>query len=465
MALKQATVSNISQAAQPHAKLADRLRSYLSTTPGQLTGALVTCVFATLIAAFCAYYAYSDVRHAVQTVGRDTVPSIVAAEHINATLADANANVANALLTKEPETGPSWKAYRDDMKKVQDQLITATQNITYGDEERKPIFTMMAKIGEYEYAVGKARAKLSGDFTNDFLIANRSMRESILPAGAALDQANFSHLDETYKVHRAYAWLHKSLLFIFLATMAVVLVAAQLFLFRKTHRLVNPGIAIATVMLLAFALYAVTTLDTVENTLISAKQDAFDSIHALWKARAVAYDANADESLYLLYHGDKDNQAKATSDFKGKAALLSDIAPQDALVLDSRGEKFGGFLGAELANITFAGEKEAATQTLKEWAAYIRIDGDIRRLEQQGGHNEAIALNIGTKPGQSNWQFDKFDKALGATLDINQKEFDQKISSAFLRLSVFPYVLAAWIVVVIAASIVGMKPRLDEYRF
>ena len=32
----------------------------------------------------------------------------------------------------------------------------------------------------------------------------------------------------------------------------------------------------------------------------AAKQDAFDSILALSKARAVSYDANADESRYLL---------------------------------------------------------------------------------------------------------------------------------------------------------------------
>lgn len=465
MALQVATAGNITQAPQPGIRLKDRLRSYLSTTPGQLMGALATCILATLIAAVCAYYAYSDVRHAVQTVGRDTVPSIVAAEHINATLADANANVVNALLTKEAETGPSWKTYRDEMRQVQDQLITATQNITYGDAERKPIFTMMTRIGEYEYTVGKARAKLSSDSTADFLAANRNMRDVILPAGAALDQANFSHLDETYIAHRAHAWVQKSLFYLFMAIMAGVLVATQLFLFRRTHRLVNPGILAATVLLIAFALYAAGTLGTVEDTLVSAKQDAFDSIHALWKARATAFDANADESLYLLYHGDKENQAKATSDFKAKAALLSDVAPEEALVLNSAGKRFGGFLGAELANITFEGEKEAATQALKEWAGYTRIDGDIRLLEQQGEHQKAIELNIGTKQGQSNWQFDRFNKALGETLDINQKEFDQKIASAFSRLNVFPYVLVVWLVAVIAASIVGMKPRLDEYRF
>ncbi|HAM50441.1 MAG TPA: hypothetical protein DCP92_06990 [Nitrospiraceae bacterium] len=144
---------------------------------------------------------------------------------------------------------------------------------------------------------------------------------------------------------------------------------------------------------------------------------------------------------------------------------MTDIAPQDALAVNSTGKSFGGFLGVELSNITFKGEKEAANDTLKEWAEYIRIDGNIRQLEQQGKFKEALELNIGTKPGQSNWQFDRFDKALGSTLDINQKEFDQKISYAFSRLNIFPYVLAVWLIAVIIASVIGMKPRLDEYRF
>jgi hypothetical protein len=463
-AIKAATASTL-QMSHSRTTIVAHLQSYLMTTPGQLIGTLVLSIFSSLIMAICAYFAYSDLRQAVQTLGRDTVPSIVAAEHINATLADANANVMNALLTREPETGPSWKTYRDEMKQVQDQLITAAQNITYGDEERKPIFAMMTKIGEYEYAVGKARAKLSGDFINDYFVANKNMHEFILPASAALDQANFSHLDGNYKAHRSHAWMGKLLLYVFMLISVGVLVVTQLFLFRKTHRFINPGLSAATVMLVIFSLYAVTTLGTVEKTLISAKQDAFDSIHALWKARATAYDANADESLYLLYHGDKDNQAKATSDFRSKAAQLTDIAPQDALAVNSTGKSFGGFLGVELSNITFKGEKEAANDTLKEWAEYIRIDGNIRQLEQQGKFKEALELNIGTKPGQSNWQFDRFDKALGATLDINQKEFDQKISYAFSRLNIFPYVLAVWLIAVIIASVIGMKPRLDEYRF
>jgi hypothetical protein len=217
----------------------------------------------------------------------------------------------------------------------------------------------------------------------------------------------------------------------------------------------------ATVILLFFSLYATIVFRATDADLKTAKADAFDSVHALSKARAVAYDGNADESMYLLFHGNADAQTKLTADFQTKAAKLTDIDPQTAL----KAQKFGGYLGTELSNITFPGEREAATDTLRQWAEYIRIDGQIRDWEKQGRHQEAVLLNVGTKPGQSNWQFDKFDKALGRTLEINKTEFNNHIDSAFGRLAIFPYVLAACTIASIIAIILGMKARLNEYRF
>jgi len=140
---------------------------------------------------------------------------------------------------------------------------------------------------------------------------------------------------------------------------------------------------------------------------------------------------------------------------------LTDIDPQQALYV----KKFGGFLGEELANITFKGEHESAISALENWAEYIKIDGNIRNLENQGKHNEAIALHIGNNPGESNWQFAKFDKALGETLDINQKQFDSNIKSAFDTLNPFPVILVIALILIVSLSVFGIKERLDEYRF
>jgi len=445
--------------------LLENLTMYLKTTPGKLAAAMLLCIVGTSFLGMVAYHSYANLRGAVQTVGRDTVPSIIAAEHINATLADANANAMNALLVKEQDNGMYWKVYRDEMNQVHDELITAAQNITYGDEERKPIFTIMARLGDYESLIGKAKGRPINEVMNDFTTANKIMRQEILPASLALDQANFAHLDAVYKTH--HSGFGMSVLFFWMAVglLLAILGATQLYLYRTTHRMLNLGLVVATVIVLGFSLYTNSLLKTTEASLVVAKQDAFDSVHALWKARAIAYDGNADESLFLIYHGNVDAQTKSTADFKAKAGKITDIEPQTAVKKVMASQKFGGLLGEELANITFKGEGEAALETLKGWAEYIRIDGAIRELEKQGRYTEALQMDIGTKPGQSNWAFAQFDKALDQTLAINQAQFDNGISTAFGKLNVFPYMLAVCIVLIIVASIVGIKVRFDEYRF
>jgi len=450
---------------QPNLSLQEKWSQQLKTVPGRLKFSRAAAIAAALLFAVLAYVSYIDLREAVQTIGRDTVPSIIAAEKVRATLADANANAVNFFLANEADDGPSWSAYRREMDEVQDNLIVAAQNITYGDEERQPIRTMMMQLAAYERLIGQARAHRQGDFHSDLDAAEQLMRDKILTAASALDKANFDHLTATYTAHRASfsgkvapAIAGGVLLF-------VLLFSTQLFLAQRTRRTLNPGLVIATAVLIVCALYAVSIFPKVENSLVTAKEDAFDSIHALWRARATAFDANADESFYLLDHGNDGKQAVWTKKFYDKTTLLSAGDPDRMLVYAQQGKRFNGYLGDELANITFPGEKEAAMQTMRAWACYLDIDQQIRHLEASGKYKEALALNVGTQPGDSNWAFAQFDDALGKTLDVNQHAFDNEIAHAFDLLSHFVYALIATVVVIIAAIVIGIKPRLDEYRF
>jgi hypothetical protein len=450
---------------KPNLSLQEKWSQQLATVPGRLKFSRAATIAAALLFAALAYVSYTDLRQAVQTIGRDTVPSIIAAEKVRATLADANANAVNFFLANETDDGPSWIAYRREMDDVQDNLIVAAQNITYGEEERQPIREMMTQLAVYERLIGQARAHRQGDFHPDLEAAEQVMRDKILAAAFALDKANFDHLSATYTAHRssfggkvAPAIAGGVLLF-------ALLFATQLFLAQRTRRTLNPGLAVATAALIVCALYAVAIFPKVENSLVTAKEDAFDSIHALWRARATAFDANADESFYLLDHGKDDKQLGWTKKFNDKAALLSAGDPDKAWRYAQHGTRFNGYLGDELANITFPGEKDAAMQTMKAWVTYMDIDQQIRQLETTGKYKDALALDIGTQPGDSNWAFAQFDDALMKTLDINQRAFDSEIAHAFSLLSHFVYALVAAVVIIIAAIVVGIKPRLDEYRF
>lgn len=442
-----------------------RTSSYLRTTPGRMASGLVAGIIGALLIAFNGLGAYHDVRDAVQTLGRDTVPSIVAAEKIRFVLADAHASAMNAVLLHEVEGGPSGQAFRNNMNLAHTELLTAAKNITYGDEEQRPIAAIMTALGAYERLLGQAQAKGGEAALADLGAANLLMQKTILPATVALDQANFDHLTTTFQRHRAgFALALAPFIACSLLTLAALL-AAQWYVKRRTRRTFNAGLLAATVMLGLTLLYCTSALNGVEKKLVSAKGDAFDSIHALSKARALAYEANADESLLLIYRGHPQAQAQATADYALRTRQIMAIAPAQVASAIVSKAPFSGLLGAELSNITYPGEEAAALRTLKAWGNYMEIDQQIRTLEGAGHFAEAQALTLGKQTGQSDWAFEAFDKALGDTIAINQDAFEHQIAQAFADLTRIPYILLAAVLASIAASIAGMKPRLDEYRF
>src|SRR5205807_1718177 len=138
------------------------------------------------------------------------------------------------------------------------------------------------------------------------------MSQSILPAADALDRANREALDRDYAaVTRSSRWL---LFLVFLAGAALlgVLVLVQVFLYRRMRRLVNPALAAATLLALVFLGYVLVSFLGQRAALRVAMKDCFESIHLLWQARAQAYDANGDESRWLL---DRQRAAEHEKDY------------------------------------------------------------------------------------------------------------------------------------------------------
>ena len=211
-----------------------------------------------------------------------------------------------------------------------------------------------------------------------------------------------------------------------------LLIVVQFNLMRRTRRLINPPLLGATVLLAIFGIYLLFVFGSASEQLRAAKQEFLDSIHALWKARAVAYDANAEESLYLLEGGALQTRHQEAF-FSKTTQLLAGPPPAEAIAQAASGrfKDIKGFIGVELNNITYPGEREAALELLRTYVDYVDIDRKIRDLERAGRHAEAVVLCVGTAPGQSDWAFQRFDKALLKVIEINEHFFQTQIASAF----------------------------------
>ena len=440
-------------------------RRNAAATPGRLRlffGAVCLSIFVLWLAAAGSI---ARTRQAIQTIGKDAVPSIVAAQQIRANMADMDASTANVFIGSGDNVLVK-NQYDADRAKANDNLILAAQNITYGDAERGPILTLTNDLETYSGLVKAARTKGRPYGIKDLRAASALMHGEMIPAADALDKANFDHLNDAYTAARASAAGRQIALYFFGALVLAVLLAAQVYLARRTHRLVSLPLALATVVLVGYVLWLSGALAYENEQLRATKADCFDSIHALWKAKSVAYDANGDESLYLLGLPPSE-EAVYDQSFHAKAAQLAGVPVTPALVASCEAgtvPTFPGDLGVELRNITFVGEHTAAVDTLRNWGAYMALDAQIRTLETTGHHAEAVALCTGTAPGQSDYAFGQFDDALDRTLGINQDHFDGTVARAFSGLRPLPIASALAALLIVLLTWLGIAPRLREYQ-
>lgn len=431
----------------------------LNTAPKKIKALLALCLIGTVFSLGTIFWGYSSTKSVVQTVGRDTVPQIIAARQIKATLANAHTNAMNAMATNEKLGGKFWSLYRKDLNTLHSQLIDSSKNITFGDEERIPLLTILSNISAYEFIGGGAVANGAEISVDQFMEANRLMQQKILPASTALDKANLAQLDSKYGKYIKNSNIVVLIMLIVGFIFLTILIGTQYYLFKQTHRVFNIGLLAATILFSANLIYSTSSLNSIKGDLYTAKHDAFDSLNALWNAKAIAYNAKALESLYLLHNGTGIVQTADTINFNLSAAkLCSDT--NNAL---SSG-KFEGYLKDVLNNITFKGEESAATTAVQQWVKYVEIDKQIRNLEYDSKHAEAIALNVGENEGQSNYIFTKFDAALTDIININTTNFEANINSAIKKLNIFPYITTAFLVFIISSCILGMRARIEEYK-
>jgi hypothetical protein len=300
------------------------------------------------------------------------------------------------------------------------------------------------------------------------------MHQHLLPAADGITGHTAALVDDRYARARSSTARWLAVVGGLGAILLATFVGLQLFLFRSYHRMFNPAVAVATVAAIVLIAVSVSTLVSSRENLRSVKKDAFDSILALERARAISHDANADESRYLL---DPARAGQYERAFAIKSAQLADLGIGDGVegydaalartlgtIHDGGKVTFGGYYGSALRNITFPGERAAADLTLHRYQAYELADRTIRRLNTTGNLDEAIRFCTSFDPGSSNGLFDAYDQALTAFTDINTKASTSLVRTGENDLSSRIWISPLLLLGIVALIPVGVRPRLAEYR-
>jgi hypothetical protein len=433
---------------------------------------------------------FGTISSGLGLIGNQAAPEVTASTGLYFHLNDMDAQVANVLLAGNAtglglDRQQALAIYASDRVQADQDLQQAAVVAGSRPSAERAVQTVLNGLGQYEalaaeamYLDGQAGAPAGRPPAAALALyrqATDEMRTSILPAASSLTSSNADALSSAYQTTRSRA-LTGVFWTVLLGVLALAaLIALQVYLALGHRRLLNLPLAAASVVVLVLTIAAAAALLGQANHLRVAKVEAFDSILALSQARAVSYNANADESRFLVDPGragfyqqgfltksDEIVDLPGVGIFQYDAALAQVV---DAYRSNHANVEFGGYLGAEFRNITFPGEQAAAWKTLLAYQVYERDDRHIRVLNADGNLRGAIGFDTSYATGQSNWAFTQYDDALVSVIDINQRAFNQAIQAGQQGVSgwtgVIPIGTAALVLLLV---LLGVRPRLAEYR-
>jgi hypothetical protein len=459
-----------------------------STPAGVRTRAASAVLAASCLAALTAAM-LGQLHGEFQAIGLQDAPEADATTGLYFSLNDMDAQAANVLLAGSDTAlaanrSQDLATYASDRATADKDLQQATVSEAGNAAAERELGVVLDRIGQYgtlaadallttqqaHSAAGRAPAAAAAYYEQ----ATSLMQTGILPVVGSLTTVSAARLDASYQGGRTASRAGIAWAVVLGVLLAAALIALQLHLAARFRRLVNPALAAATVLAIVFTAAMAARLYTESGHLNVAKQDAFDSIQALTLARAVSYDGNADESRYLV---DPGRAAQYQQSFLAKSQKVVDVGPVsidgydaalaadiDAYQRDNSVVRFGGYLGTELRNITFPGERQAAVAALLAFQRYQRDDRTLRALAAKNPA-AAVAYDTGTAASQSDGAFNQYDKALSSVIAINSSAFTAAVRSgqdgAVAWNLVFP---ALGLVLVAMLTFAGVRPRLAEYR-
>jgi tetratricopeptide (TPR) repeat protein len=411
-------------------------------------------------------------RTTTQQIGRDSAGSVLMSERWKDTVAGMDANAANELLAvvDGKQAKDAQKGYRDRYKTYVERLTILTENITYGDKERTLITEVQENLGEYIRLLQQARDFKAQGKEAEMLKVYREaivlVDGTILRAMDDLSAVNYVEMQRQIRQDNSGASLFGVIIVGSLLLMALILL--QLFIAERTKRQFNLPLLAATTIAGLFLFHSALSLNRAADNLRVMRDDAFPSLYSIRKARAISYQANSDESRYLL---DKENlnqhQQKFTKRVKEIMSLPTGVSLEDidqAIGSEQRtGRKFNevtGLIAGAVNNVTFKGEGPALVAALKAWQNYVQIDDTIRALEKAGKRQEAIDRCL----GESDEAYETFKTALQKVQEINEKASDNALKESDRALYGFEIQAAIALVLVALLTQVGLQPRIKEYE-
>lgn len=405
----------------------------LMTTPGQLALATTVAVVACLLLGVTGFLAGNGQSAALHDAQRDAA-QLVGTQELRNDLVSADATATNAFLVGGLEPTEARERYEASLSEAA-QAVPSLAATARGAGEAADLAAVSDSVQRYAGLVESARANNRQGFPVGAAYldqASAALRDEVLPT---IDEVAISTSQRVDADMGSISLAQALLLFVLLALVA--LGAVQLWLARRTHRVLNTGLAAASVALLVGGVVTVAAVLGGNGVARSVASGPYAATVATSEALSLATDAKSMESFTLIKRG-------SGADFE--ESYQTSLTDAKALL-------------AEAAEATGTGSDPLSL--LDEWDAK---HAEIRELDDGGRWDDAVEAATATGDGSAGAAFAAFSDRAHADVEATSKQAVDRLGSAATTAQA-----AAWIALVLGvagavAAAAGMNVRLKEYR-
>jgi hypothetical protein len=368
------------------------------------------------------------VNHLDHSLGQERAHAaqLVRIQTIRTSLVKADANATNAFLVGGLEPADAHAGYVEGINSAAVTLAAASNADAGSAKELEAVNKVLAV---YTGLIESARANNRQGFPIGAAYlrqASKSIRDDALPPLETLVSAERKRVDSSASTVGSAQ--DEALLL--LVGVIVCLLLTQIWLFRRTHRMFNPPIALASVLVLVAGIISLAVIGWSRSRDDTARRGAYTQTVALATVRIDGFDAKSSESLTLIARGS--------------------------------GQPFEDRFKSVTAEARTALGAVADRRTKSSFATYLARHAAVRAADNGGKYEAAVAMATGN--GAANAAFGEFETTSGRALTTQSTQLSDDLAHARFPLLVLSLLLLVAGVIAAIVARRGIAQRLQEYR-
>jgi len=413
------------------------------TTPGRLGVIAVVLVALALLFGLTSAVGLQARSDALGDLVTSSEPLAVAAQDVYRSLSDADATAASAFLEGGVEPAALRERYQADIAQAGSALAAAAGAASTSEEAGRSVAELSTYLPVYTGLVETARVNnraglpVGAAYLRE---ASGLMRDRLLPAARQLYESETGRLAATEDRATPVPFVEVLLGLVALGC----LVVAQVFVRRRTNRVLNVGLLAATAASGLVLLWVLVAAVAVSVNVGQARERGSAQVQQLATARIAALEARGDETLTLVVRGSGQSYEQH---YQEVSARLGGDA---------------GLLRQARDSVEDPAVRTLVEQAMAQQGQWQVAHEEIRKRDDSGSYNEAVDLAIGDTGAAP--AFSALEKSLADAIALSTQRFDDEVGAARSALAWSVVGVLLLTVLAVGGAAWGVWQRLKEYR-